>query len=130
MAVVYLDSSAIVKLVLAESESVALRRHVLRYQSWISSTLAQVEVMCAVMARGPSLLDQAELTLKQMTFIDLDEVLIRRASFLPPTVLRALDAIHIASALALGDALEVVLTYDRRMAEAAAAMGLPVASPA
>jgi predicted nucleic acid-binding protein len=47
VAIVYLDSSAIVKLVLAESESVVLRRHVLRYQTWISA-LAQVEVMRAV----------------------------------------------------------------------------------
>ena len=130
MAIVYLDSSAIVKLVLAESESVILRRHVLRYQSWISSALAQVEVMRAVMARSPSMADQAELTLGQMTFIDLDEALIRQASTLPPAVLRALDAIHIASALALGDALEVLVTYDRRMAEAATSLGIPVAAPA
>lgn len=130
VALVYLDSSAIVKLAVVEAESIALRRHVLRYQGWFSSRLAQVEVRRAVMARHPLLLEAADLALGDIDFVDIDESILRRAAYLPPTVLRALDAIHIASALALGDALEVVVTYDRRMAEAAVAMGLPVASPA
>lgn len=130
MSVTYLDASAIVKLVVVEAESLALRRHVLRYQGWSSSTIAQVEVRRAVAARQPLLLDVAELTLGDIDFIDLDESILRQASTLPPAVLRSLDAIHIASALALGDALEALVTYDRRMAEAATSLGIRVVAPA
>jgi uncharacterized protein len=51
------------------------------------------------------------------------------AGILEPRVLRALDAIHLATAIAVGDDLEAILTYDDRMLEAARLMGLPTATP-
>mgnify|MGYP002084621353 FL=1 len=53
----------------------------------------------------------------------------QRAGELDPAVLRSLDALHLASALGLGDDLEGVVTYDVRMAEAAKALGLTVVAP-
>ncbi len=49
---------------------------------------------------------------------------------LEPAAVRTLDAIHLATALALGDDLQEIVTYDRRMTEGARRLGLPVASPA
>jgi predicted nucleic acid-binding protein len=56
--------------------------------------------------------------------------LLDRAGALEPPTLRTLDAIHVASALALGDELEAIVTYDVRMAAAAEGLGLPLAAPA
>jgi len=52
------------------------------------------------------------------------------AGRLDPTLLRSLDAVHLAAALSLGDDLEGIVTYDDRLAEAAQANGVPVVSPA
>ena len=51
------------------------------------------------------------------------------AASIEPVELRTLDAIHLASALSLGDDLAAVLTYDRRMADAAESRGLVVVAP-
>jgi predicted nucleic acid-binding protein len=51
------------------------------------------------------------------------------AGSMQPEALRSLDAIHLATALLLGDAVGVVVTYDERMAEAARSLGFTVASP-
>ena len=61
--------------------------------------------------------------------VDVDPALVRIASAVSPVGLRTLDAIHLASAIALGSALEAFVTYDRRLAKAAREAGLPVASP-
>jgi predicted nucleic acid-binding protein len=125
----YLDSSAIVKLVVTETESDALRSSLRFRTGRASSALAHVEVRRAVAARQPSLLDESDAILHGMTFVGIDDDLLRRAAGLPPRILRTLDAIHIASALLLGDELEALITYDRRMAEAAESMGITVVSP-
>jgi predicted nucleic acid-binding protein len=46
-----------------------------------------------------------------------------------PGALRTLDAIHVASAQVLGDSLDMLVTYDKRMLDVARAAGLPVAVP-
>lgn len=55
--------------------------------------------------------------------------LFEEAGRLEPAVLRSLDAVHLAAALALGDDLETVVTYDSRLAEAAQSNGIAVTSP-
>jgi len=62
--------------------------------------------------------------------IDLERDLLSRAGTLSPTDLRSLDAVHVSAALSLGDELGELLTYDSRMAVAARAHGITVASPA
>lgn len=61
--------------------------------------------------------------------IGFDAQIRAAAAALEPGTLRTLDAIHLATALALGEELDAVVTYDRRMTEAAKATGLAVAAP-
>ena len=130
-AVVYLDSSAIVKLVVAEAESAALHRYLVTHRERVSSMLARVEVCRAVRRTDTSeaMLRRAEQVLARIGLVALDEPLLRDAAALSPTGLRSLDAVHLATALSL-DGLDVIVTYDRRLDEAASEAGLVVESPA
>ena len=60
----------------------------------------------------------------------VDDRILDAAGMLEPAILRTLDAVHLATALALGDDLLEILTYDGRMAEGARLLGLPVLAPA
>lgn len=126
----YLDSSAIVKLVIAEAESAALGEHLRRAPTLVSCTLARVEVVRAVAAHGPSAVRRARSVLGSIALIQLDEALLDEASELGESQLRSLDAIHLAAAAALRDDLAEVVTYDLRMAHAARALNFAVAAPA
>ncbi len=126
---VYLDSSAIVKLVVAEPESRELRRLLRARATRISSALAVVEVLRAVRFQGRPALERARKLLVRMRLLRIDAALLEAAAVLDPRVLRSLDAIHLASALALGPDLEAVVTYDNRMGDAARTLGLTVLSP-
>ncbi len=126
---VYLDSSALVKLVAAEPESLSLRRFLRRRAERVSSALARVEVVRAVRSQGNAAVDRARQVLARIRLLRLDDLLLDAASALQPRVLRSLDAIHLASAQTLGDELDCVATYDRRMSEAAGFLGMPVRSP-
>jgi predicted nucleic acid-binding protein len=72
---------------------------------------------------------QARAVLASLDLISLDDHLLEVAATLDPSILRTLDAIHLATALSLGDSLDKVITYDKRMAEAAQYLGLAVVSP-
>jgi len=65
-----------------------------------------------------------------VVLIAIENPILEAAASVGPQTLRSLDAIHLATAQELGDDLGVLITYDRRLAEAAAELGLPVASPA
>ena len=125
---VYLDSSAIVKLVQEESESPQLRAWLRGQVHVVSSVLARVEVIRAARLGGPAAGLKAIQILDQIDLIDLTKELLERAGFLDPSTLRSLDAIHLAAALAF-DGGAVVVTYDRRMETGAQAVGLRVAAP-
>jgi predicted nucleic acid-binding protein len=128
---VYLDSSAIVKLVARETESNALRRFLRRRaERRVTSALARVEVVRAVAAAGPEAIAQARRQLARVDQLTVDRDLLDAAATLAPgTMLRSLDAIHLAAAQSLGAELSSVITYDRRMQESAAALGIAVAAP-
>ncbi len=126
---VYLDSSALVKLVVAEQESPALWRYLRRRPVRISSALARVEVPRAVRHQGKQALNRSSRVLARVQLLCLDDSLLDAAAALDPGVLRSLDAIHLASAQALGDELDAIVTYDLRMAEAAELLDLRVVSP-
>lgn len=127
---VYLDSSALAKLVLEEDESGAL-------QAWLDAQpglhatcdLARTETVRAVGRMAPADLPKAHDLLRQMTIGEVSQDTFAAASRLGPPELRSLDAIHLASALELGDALDAFVTYDERLAEAATMLGLPVVAP-
>ena len=126
---VYLDSSALVKLVVQEPESEALRLYLRRSSHRISCVLARVEVVRAVRPQGQKAESRARKLLENVSLIRIDEELLDSAASLGGESLRSLDAIHLAAAQALGDELGEVVTYDLRMIEAATSLDLPVASP-
>ena len=126
---VYLDSSALVKLVIVEPESAALRRYLGGEPERASCALARVEVLRAVRVHGASALARARRLLQRLNLVQIDEELLEAAATLDPRVLRNLDAVHLASAQLFGEELTAIVTYDRRMAAAAALVDLRVAAP-
>ncbi len=127
----YLDSSAIVKMVVSERETPALTSRLDRDPELVSSALAKVEVRRALRqaGEGPASLAKAYQVLDRITLLRLDDIVLETAARMEPATLRLLDAIHLASALALGSELEALVTYDRRLAAAAKALGITVVAP-
>jgi predicted nucleic acid-binding protein len=125
----YIDSSAIVKLVIAEPESKALRRYLSRRQPLVSSALARTEVARALLPGGPEPVARGETVLRRIQLLRLNDRVLGDAGTMQPAGLRSLDAIHLASARQLGPSVRQIVTYDERMAEAARAIGWSVASP-
>ncbi len=109
-----------------EGESAAVRALV-RGRSLVSSRVAVVEVTKAVARYDPSA--DPEPMLGQLTLIDLDPELARAAAATGGYQLRALAAIHVASALRIAAGIDAFVTYDARQAAAAAAAGLRVLTP-
>lgn len=125
----YIDASAIVKLVVAEPESKALRRYLVRRGPLVSSALARTEVARALMPSGPEAVGRGEDALRRIQLLRVNDRVLAEAGRMEPADLRSLDAIHLASARALGSAVRRIVTYDERMANAANALGWSVASP-
>jgi uncharacterized protein len=125
----FLDSSAIVKLVVDEREATALRAWTDQRGSIAVSAIALTEVLRAVRRADPALAIRARLVLEQFHHLPVDDENLTSAALLGPPALRTLDAIHLAAALTLGDELLAIVTYDDRMAEAARSLGLPVIQP-
>ena len=126
MSVLYLDASAITKLVIAEAESDALLDAV-RGNSLISSRVVVVEVGKAVARADPTVDPQPMLA--HVAFVEFDADLAQIAAGTGSAALRALDAIHVASALRIGGEISSFVTYDERQAAAARSAGLTVTSP-
>ena len=126
---VYLDSSALVKLVIVEPESQALRHYLRREPERASCALARVEVLRAVRQQGPAAMTKARRLLQRVNLVQIDDALLEAAAALDAGILRSLDAIHLAAAQVFGDELTAVVTYDHRMATAANLLELPVDAP-
>lgn len=130
MTAAYLDASAVVKLFKSEIETPFLLDALKRHSTWISSELAAIEARCTARRLGDvELLAAADEVLSKMELIQMTRLIRQRAgeAFVPP--LRALDAAHAATALALGDRIDTVVVYDRELMQAVAGEGLPTASP-
>ncbi|GAA1482597.1 type II toxin-antitoxin system VapC family toxin [Gordonia sinesedis] len=126
----YLDTSALVKLVVAEAETPGLRTWIAAGDTdLVSSDLARTELLRAVRRIATDRVVQARAVLDALTLLTLGTDLFEAAAHLDPTVLRTLDALHLAAALALGDDLSGIVTYDDRLADAARAHGIPVLTP-
>jgi len=124
----YLDTSAAVKLLLLEEESLAIRAYV-SDQAWASSALLRTELVRAVVRVDPSVMPRALDLLLQPRLLAIEARILDTAARLSPPSLRSLDAIHLASALELRDELTAFVAYDDRLLAAASALGMPVASP-
>lgn len=128
---IYLDSSALVKLAIVEPETSALAEWLADRpeERRVSSELARVEVLRAVLRRQPTALLQAEQVISRLRKLRLSRALLASAAALHPPELRTLDAIHVASALRLGARLSSVVCYDERLGDAARGAGLVVDAP-
>jgi predicted nucleic acid-binding protein len=129
MAPAYLDASAIVKLAIDEPESAALRRYLRRRRPLISSALARTEVVRALLDEGEEGIARGRAVLGRVELVRLNDRVLNAAGALQPPGLRSLDAIHVATALQLGDSVSRFITYDDKLSAAATASGLRVAAP-
>ena len=130
MSALYLDSSAFIKLVVEEPDSAAARRYLAAGDARrVSSALLRTESLRAVRHLGPDAVATVREALRRVDLIGIDDRILDAAGTLAPEVLRTLDAIHLASAMAVGDDLAAIVTYDDRMVSAAQLMGLPTATP-
>lgn len=126
----YIDTSALVKLVVAEAETDALR-------SWLAAAsrdpvacdLARTELLRAVRRAAPDRVVDARAVLEAVTLVEVTTAIFEEAGRVDPAVLRTLDAVHLAAALDLGDDLDGLVTYDERLAAASEANGIAVTSP-
>ncbi|MGH2728266.1 MAG: type II toxin-antitoxin system VapC family toxin, partial [Actinomycetota bacterium] len=111
MTAVYLDASAFVKLVVPEPETRALRRFLTRSAPRrVSSAIVRTEAPRAVRHIGSEALARTREALRAIDLVTVDDRILDAAAALDPGVLRTLDAIHLATALAVGEDLEVVVT--------------------
>ena len=127
----YLDTSSLVKLIVAEPESTALGDYLQRFaeDELFTAALARTELVRAVAGGGPPAVAEARALLDSIDTVALSRSVLDAAATLPSPRLRTLDAIHLAAAQRAGGSLRAVVTYDRRMAEAAAALGMPYDGP-
>lgn len=125
----YVDSSAIVKLVVVEPESAALRQYLRRRRPLLSSALARVEVGRALLAWGPDAVRRGIGVLAEVDLVRVNDWILDTAAGLGPAELRSLDAVHLATAQMFGTEVARLVTYDLRMADAAQEMGLDVVAP-
>jgi predicted nucleic acid-binding protein len=128
----YLDSSALVKLIVPERETGPLRERLALTAERASSKLAVVELTRALRRlRAPAeVRRRAVEVLERIGLIQVDDAVLDLASQLDPPALRSLDAIHLATALRIGSDLDAFVSYDTRLAQAARDHGLPVIAPA
>lgn len=130
MKAVYVDSSAFVKIVVPEPESRALRRFLARASPRrVSSALVRTEALRAVRHLGSEALTRAREGLRRIDLVAIDDRILEAAGLLEPRILRTLDAIHLSTALALGDDLDAIATYDERMLAGAHLLGLEAVAP-
>lgn len=127
---IYLDTSAVLKLILVESGSAAAAAFVGDRTDFVSSALLAVEARRGALRNDPTVLPRVDLFLSRVDMVGISDAVIESASRLPDPTLRSLDAIHLATALLVRDELDVLLSYDERLLAAAEAHGIPVAAPA
>ena len=124
MSAVYVDTSALGRVLLEEPDEPLIRRALQTFDNHVSSRLLQVELRRLALRERVSGADQ---TLNTVTLAPLDEAILGAAETIEPAGVATLDAIHLATALHI-DADELV-AYERRLLDAAETRALRVASP-
>ncbi len=132
MTTLYIDTSALLKRVVVEAESMAVQE-LLRDRNaagdlLTTSSLAWLEVWRALRrAAVADVESMANGALSGVAELPLDALVLLRARRVGTGDLRTLDAIHLASAVVIG--ADLLVTYDDRLAGAAQAVGLNVLAP-
>ncbi len=128
---IYLDSAALVKLVRLEHATSELVEWLNERPGvpLVCSVLAEVEVPRAIRRVAPDALAAVPATLARLYRLEIDATVRSSAAALAEPSLRTLDAIHVATAVGIGTDLQAFISYDQRLLQTAAELGLPVASP-
>lgn len=127
---IYLDSSAVVKLARREAETQALRAWLTANpQPLVVSALARTETARVLRRAEPTALPVLASVLALLYQVPVSDPILDAAASLADPLLRSLDAIHLATAASLGSVVNWFVAYDRRLAQAAQAEGLAVVAP-
>jgi predicted nucleic acid-binding protein len=119
-----------VKLVLDESDGPALAATVAG-RRLTTSALSEVEVSRAVWrSQGSPQPKEISELFTRVSLLEVSGPVLQAAAQLGPYGLRSLDTIHVSTAALLGDDVEALVTYDKRMVDAASAAGIATLSPA
>ena len=129
MAAVYVDTSAIGRILLGEPDAPAVLRDLADFDQHVASRLMRIELRRLALREG--LLDAANQVLSGVALIPLDDAVLASAETVPPATVATPHAIHLATALRLATAgvLDAVMTYDVRLADGAEQNGLRVVKP-
>ena len=128
---IYLDTSAALKLVVAEPETG-------RGELWmaehagiprVSSRLIRIEMQRALTRTAPHRMSRVNVVLSAIALLSMDDVA-PAAEVIGDKTLRSLDAIHLATAHEIRTKLTAFVCYDKRLRDSAHALGLPVEAPA
>ena len=127
----YLDTSALVKLVVAQPETAVLREWLAAQPPLlVSCDLTRTELLRVVRDVAPDRVVMARLVLDSLVLTEVTAAIFEAAGRLDGDGLHSRDAVHLAAALDLGDDLDSIVTYNERLAGAAQSYGVPVAAPA
>jgi predicted nucleic acid-binding protein len=128
---IYLATSAALKLVLPEGETPALELWIAERTgvARVSSRLLRIEMLRSVARTAPQRMDRANVVLSSVALVSMDDVA-PAAEVIGDRTLRSLDAIHLATAHELRTELTAFVCYDQRLCSGARAIGLPVETPA
>ena len=131
MSLYYADTSAVIKLLVEETDSKAFAAFYDAHSDaeWVSSALLRIELTRAVARAMPPLLPDARELLLAFSCIAIDDDIVEGAMSEPDRGLRSLDAIHLATARILAPELDALVTYDDRLLRAATDAGLVIVSP-
>ena len=124
----YLDTSAFLKLFVTENESSAMRRWFSSHDAVWSSQLLHTESLRSGARLGINR-DVIEDALESVSMVLPSVATFFTAGRLSPTSLRSLDALHLATAMELGDDLEGMVAYDDHLIDAARAASIHVITP-
>ncbi|MEJ7718240.1 MAG: type II toxin-antitoxin system VapC family toxin [Thermoleophilaceae bacterium] len=129
MAGLYVDTSALGRVLLGEPDAPAIVRELRGFDQPVASELLRVELRRVGLREG--LLGDADRLLSAIALVPLDAGLLQAAETVGPSSVATLDAIHLVTALRLADrgAIVAVLTYDERLAEGARRHGIDVLAP-
>ena len=131
MSLYYADTSAVIKLLVEETDSKAFAAFYDAHSDaeWVSSALLRIELTRAVARAMPALLPDARELLLAFSYVAIDDDIVEGAINEPDRGLRSLDAIHLATARILAPELDALVTYDDRLLRAATDAGLVTVSP-
>ncbi len=127
---IYLDTSAALKLVLPEPETGSLELWMAEHAGMprVSSRLLRIEMLRAVSRAAPHRMSRANVVLSAITLLSMDDAA-PTAEVIGDKTLRSLDAIHLATAHGIRTDLSAFLCYDKRLRDSAHAVGLPIEAP-